>query len=333
MKYYTTVHDVKNIDELVQEALFIKQDPYTFSKLGKNKTLGLIFMNPSLRTRLSTQKAAINLGMNVMVMNIDKEGWTMEMEDGAVMNGGTVEHVKDAAAVMGQYCDIIGIRCFPSLINKEEDYSEKVLLKFMKHCNVPIISLESATLHPLQSLADIITIKEHWHQQKKPKVVLTWAPHIKALPQAVANSFSEWMCKTDVDFVITHPEGYELCEDYTPGAKIVYDQQEALRDADFVYVKNWSCYNDYGKVLCSDSSWMLTNEKLKTTNNAKVMHCLPVRRNVELSDEVLDGKNSLVLKQAHNRLFAAQAVLKKLIESNNSVSNKIYPADEKIIHY
>ena len=333
MKYFTTVHDVNNIDELMQEALMLKQDPYAFSQIGKNKTLGLIFMNPSLRTRLSTQKAAMNLGMNVMVMNIDKEGWALEMEDGAVMNGTSVEHVKDAAAIIGQYCDVIGIRCFPNLKSKQEDYSEKVLLKFMKHCKVPLVSLESATLHPLQSLADLITIKENWKLKRKPKVVLTWAPHIKPLPQAVANSFSEWMCAADIDFTITHPEGYELCEDYTKGATISYDQEDALAAADFVYVKNWSSYSDYGKILCEDKSWMLTNKKLEVTNLAKVMHCLPVRRNVELSDEVLDGPNSLVLEQANNRLFAAQTVLKKILKDNYKVSNSIYSENEKIIHY
>jgi N-succinyl-L-ornithine transcarbamylase len=315
MKFFTSVNDVKNIDQLVQDAIALKKNPYAYPQLGKNKTIGLIFMNPSLRTRLSTQKAAMNFGMNVMVMNIDKEGWALEMEDGAVMNGTTVEHIKDAAAVMGQYCDIIGIRCFPTLKSREEDYSENVLLKFKTYCKVPIVSLESSTLHPLQSLADTITIKEEWNEKRKPKVVLTWAPHIKPLPQAVANSFSEWMCKADVDFIITHPKDYELATTFTNGAKIIYDQQEALRDADFIYVKNWSAYTDYGKILCTDASWMLTGEKLKATNNAKVMHCLPVRRNVELSDEILDGPNSLVQKQAFNRLFSAQAVLKNILET------------------
>lgn len=315
MKFFTSVNDVNNIDALVQDAIALKKNPYAYPQLGKNKTIGLIFMNPSLRTRLSTQKAAMNFGMNVMVMNIDKEGWALEMEEGAVMNGTTVEHVKDAAAVMGQYCDVIGIRCFPSLKSKEEDYSENVLKKFKSYCNVPIVSLESATLHPLQSLADVITIKEEWKEKRKPKVVLTWAPHIKPLPQAVSNSFSEWMCKIDVDFTITHPKGYELATDFTKGAKIEHDQQEALHGADFIYVKNWSAYADYGKIVCTDNSWMLTNEKLKITNNAKVMHCLPVRRNVELSDEILDGPNSLVQKQAFNRLFSAQAVLKNILET------------------
>ena len=315
MKFFTSVNDVKNIDALVQDAIALKKNPYAYPQLGKNKTIGLIFMNPSLRTRLSTQKAAMNFGMNVMVMNIDKEGWALEMEEGAVMNGTTVEHVKDAAAVMGQYCDVIGIRCFPNLKSKEEDYSENVLKKFTTYCNVPIVSLESATLHPLQSLADTITIREEWKEKRKPKVVLTWAPHIKPLPQAVSNSFSEWMCKADVDFTITHPKDYELAANFTQGAKIVHDQQEALQGADFIYVKNWSAYTDYGKILCTDTSWMLTNEKLKITNNAKVMHCLPVRRNVELSDEILDGPNSLVQKQAFNRLFSAQAVLKNVLEA------------------
>jgi N-succinyl-L-ornithine transcarbamylase len=315
MKFFTSVNDVKNIDQLVQDAITLKSNPYAYPQLGKNKTIGLIFMNPSLRTRLSTQKAAMNFGMNVMVMNIDKEGWALEMEEGATMNGTTVEHIKDAAAVMGQYCDIIGIRCFPTLKSKEEDYSENVLLKFKTYCKAPIISLESATLHPLQSLADTITIKEEWKGKKRPKVVLTWAPHIKPLPQAVSNSFSEWMCKADVDFTITHPKDYELATTFTKGAKIVHDQQEALRNADFIYVKNWSAYTDYGKILCTDKNWMLTNEKLKVTNNAKVMHCLPVRRNVELSDEILDGPNSLVQKQAFNRLFSAQVVLKNILEA------------------
>lgn len=315
MKKFTSIKDVNNLDGLINEALLIKQNPYAFSGLGKNKTLGLIFLNASLRTRLSTQKAAMNLGMNTMVINIDKEGWALEMEEGAIMNGNSVEHVKDAAAVIGQYCDIIGIRCFPSLKNKEEDYSEKILSQFMKYCNVPIVSLESATLHPLQSFADLLTIKENWKKTGKPKVVLTWAPHIKPLPQAVANSFSEWMCQSDVEFVISHPEGYELNTDFTTGAQIVYNQQEALKNADFVYVKNWSCYSDYGKMLPQEHDWMLTNEKLKITNQAKVMHCLPVRRNLELSDEVLDSSQSLVQEQANNRLYVAQTVLKKILEN------------------
>lgn len=318
MKHFTTVHDVASVEDLVKDAIDLKKNPYLYRELGRNKTLGLIFLNPSLRTRLSTQKAAMNLGMTVMVMNIDKDGWALEFEDGATMNGSSVEHIREAASVMGTYCDVIGIRCFPTLQKQDEDYSEKILIKFMKHCRIPVVSLESATLHPLQSLADLITIEEHKKKERKPKVVLTWAPHIKALPQAVPNSFSEWMGKADVDFVITHPKGYELKDDYTRNAVITHDQEEALKDADFVYVKNWSSYSDYGKVLSTDASWMLNEKKLSATNDARVMHCLPVRRNVELSDEILDGKRSLVVKQAENRVFAAQAVLKKILEKNFS---------------
>lgn len=315
MKYFTSVTDIEDPEWLVKEALQMKKDPYAFNSLGKNKTLGLIFMNPSLRTRLSTQKAAVNLGMNVMVMNIDKEGWALEFTDGAVMNGTTVEHIKDAAAVMGQYCDVMGIRCFPLLQSRADDYSEALLKSFIKYSNVPVVSLESATLHPLQSLADLITIREHWNKQTKPKVVLTWAPHIKALPQAVPNSFAEWMCRSEVDFVITHPEGMELDKQFTEGAAIVYDQHKALEAADFVYVKNWSSYKDYGKPLMHADQWLLNADKIKHTNEAKIMHCLPVRRNVEMSDELLDGANSLVQQQAGNRLFAAQAVLKNILTS------------------
>jgi len=314
MKLFSSVHDVQNINALVNEALALKKNPYGFQHLGKNKTIGLVFLNPSLRTRMSTQKAALNLGMNVMVLNIDKEGWALELQDGAVMNKGTVEHIREAAAVMGQYVDIIGVRSFPGLKDREEDYSEAIFNKFVKFCGVPVVSLESATRHPLQSLADLVTIEELKTKQR-PKVVLTWAPHIKPLPQAVPNSFAEWMCKADVDFVITHPKGYELSTDFTNGATILHDQQEALKDADFIYVKNWSAFEPYGKVLPGNENWMLTNESLKATNNAKVMHCLPVRRNLELSDEILDGANSVVVHEAGNRVWAAQAVLKDILES------------------
>ncbi|MES2689270.1 MAG: acetylornithine carbamoyltransferase [Bacteroidota bacterium] len=314
MKQFTSVHDSNNIAHLVEQALVVKADPYQWSKLGQHKTLGLVFLNPSLRTRLSTQKAALNLGMNVMVMNMDKEGWALEFNDGAVMNGTSVEHIKDAAAVMGQYCDIIGIRCFPSLTNRVEDDNETLLNKFIEYAKVPVVSLESATRHPLQSFADLITIKENWKHARQPKVVLTWAPHIKALPQAVPNSFSEWMCKADVNFVVTHPEGLELHERFTQGAIITHHQDEALKDADFIYVKNWSSYHDYGKPFMNGSGWLLDEERLKITNQAKIMHCLPVRRNVELSDELLDGTRSLVLQQANNRLFAAQTVLKNILQ-------------------
>lgn len=314
MNQFTSVNDVANIKSFVKEALKLKSDPLAFSKLGKNKTLGLLFLNPSLRTRLSTQKAAMNLGMNVMVMNVDKDGWALEMQDDVIMNGSTVEHIKDAAAVIGTYCDIVGLRSFPGLKNKAEDYNEETLSKFIKYAKVPVVSLESATLHPLQSFADLITIEENRKKNKKPKVVLTWAPHIKALPQAVANSFSEWMNKADVDFVITHPQGYELDKKFSGNAIIIHNQDEALKGADFVYVKNWSSYSDYGKILTAGEGWMLTNKKLEQTNKAKVMHCLPVRRGLELAHEVIDGPNSLILQQAENRVYAAQAVLKQMLK-------------------
>jgi N-succinyl-L-ornithine transcarbamylase len=314
MKLFSSVHDVTDINVLAKEALELKRSPYSHSHLGKNKTIALVFMNPSLRTRMSTQKAAINLGMNAMVLNIDKEGWALELKDGAIMNGTTVEHIREAAAVMGEYADIIGVRSFPGLKDRELDYSEDIFNKFVKYCGVPVVSLESATRHPLQSLADLVTIEE-LKTKARPKVVLTWAPHVKALPQAVPNSFAEWMCKADVDFTIAHPVGYELNPGFTDGANITNNQDEALKDADFIYVKNWSAYEPYGKVTGGYDDWMLTNQKLKITNDAKVMHCLPVRRNIELSDEILDGPNSVVVHEAGNRVWAAQAVLKRMLES------------------
>lgn len=319
MKLFSSVHDVPDIKQFVNDALALKANPYAHQSLGKNKTLGLVFMNPSLRTRLSTQKAALNLGMNVMVMNMDKEGWALETQDGVVMNGTTVEHIREAAAVMGMYCDILGLRSFPKLHNREEDYSEDFFNKFVKYCAVPVVSLESATRHPLQSFADLITIHETWNNKgTKPKVVLAWAPHVKALPQAVPNSFAEWMCKAQqdgmIDFTIAQPEGYELAEEFTPAATIAYNLEEALIGADYVYVKNWSSYKEYGKVLTYPDGWMMNNEKLQITNNAKVMHCLPVRRDLELSSEILDGPNSLVIHEAGNRLWAAQTVLKAMLE-------------------
>jgi N-succinyl-L-ornithine transcarbamylase len=314
MKLFSSVNDVADVNALVKEALALKQDPFAHQQLGKNKTLALVFLNPSLRTRMSTQKAALNLGMNVMVLNIDKEGWALELRDGVIMDGTTVEHIREAAGVMGQYADIIGVRSFPGLRNREEDYSEMIFNKFVEFCKVPVVSLESATRHPLQSLADLVTIEE-LKTTARPKVVLTWAPHIKPLPQAVPNSFSEWMCKADVDFTIVQPKGYELCTDFTQGANISYNQDEALAGADFIYVKNWSAYEPYGNILGKHEEWMLTNKKLEQTNNAKVMHCLPVRRNLELSDEILDGPNSIVVHEAGNRVWAAQAVLKQMLES------------------
>lgn len=319
MKNFISVHDVTDIKVLVKKALEYKAHPFKDRTLGTDKRIGLLFLNPSLRTRLSTQVAAANLGMEAIVFNVDKEGWALEFEEGAIMSGNTVEHVKDAAPILGQYFDMLCIRTFPSLKNRDDDYSEMYIKQFMQYAGVPVISLESATLHPLQSLTDIITITEHQLQQaplnRKPKVVLTWAPHVKALPQCVANSFAQWVnAWGEADFVITHPEDYDLSEEYTKGATITHNQKEALAGADYVYVKNWSTFQDYGKIYENDPSWMLTTESLKTTNNAKVMHCLPVRRNVELSDEILDSANSLVTRQAGNRVWAAQAVISELLK-------------------
>lgn len=317
MKQFISTADVPSVPRLVDIALNYKADPFRDKELGKNKTVGMIFLNPSLRTRLSTQVAARNLGMEAIVFNIDKEGWALEMNDGVVMNGNTTEHVKEAAAVMGQYFDILAIRTFPGLKNKEEDYTEKYINQFIKYAGVPVVSLESATLHPLQSLTDVITIREHWNQPRKPKVVMTWAPHVKALPQAVPNSFAQWMNACgEADFVITHPEGYELDEKFSGNARIEYNQDKALQDADFVYVKNWSSYRDYGKIINTDPSWTFTNAKLALTNSAKVMHCLPVRRNVVIADEVLDGPQSIVIQEAGNRVWAAQAVLSEILKAN-----------------
>ena len=323
MKQFISVKDVANINALVKKALSYKEQPLLDKNLGAHKRIGLLFFNPSLRTRLSTQVAAQNLGMEPILFNVDKEGWALEFSEGAVMNGTTVEHIKDAAPVLGNYFNILCIRTFPSLQDKSADYSEHIIHQFIKYAGIPVVSLESATLHPLQSLTDMITMQESMNlsgtfTNKKPKVVLTWAPHIKSIPQCVANSFSEWVnAWGEADFVITHPEGYELAEAYTNGATITHDQDEALKDADFVYVKNWSSYQDYGKVLCTDANWMLTNAKLAVSNHAKVMHCLPVRRNVELSDEILDGANSLVTKEASNRVWAAQAVLSEILLTAN----------------
>jgi N-succinyl-L-ornithine transcarbamylase len=320
MKQFISAHDVNNIEGLVQSALQYKGAPLKDSTLGKGKRLGCIFLNPSMRTRLSTQIAAQQLGMETIVFNVGQEGWSMEFEDEAIMSGTTVEHVKDAAPILGRYFDILGIRSFPSLKNKEEDYSELVIHQFIKHARIPVVSLESATLHPLQSLTDVITITEQLALRplsgRKPRVVLTWAPHIKPLPQCVANSFAQWITEWGkAELVIAHPEDYTLDPSFTKGARITHDQEEALEGADFIYVKNWSTYNDYGKIYCNDPGWMLTNAKLKNTREARVMHCLPVRRNVELSDEILDGSNSLVTEQGGNRVWAAQAVLADVLKS------------------
>lgn len=314
MRNFLSVQDVKDVGELVKKALHMKAHPLVNQSLGKNKRVGLLFLNPSMRTRLSTQVAAANLGMETFVFNVSQEGWALEFEEEVLMNGTSVEHVKDMAPILGKYFDVLGVRTFPSLQNREEDYREFYIQQFVKYCGIPVISLESATLHPLQSLTDIITLTESFSEKRKPKIVLTWAPHVKALPQCVANSFSQWVnAWGKSDFVITHPEGYALADQFTRGATIIPDQDEALRNADFVYVKNWSAYHDYGKVLRSDPSWMLNHDKLKLTTNAKVMHCLPVRRNVELSGQVLDGPDSIVTQQAANRVWAAQAVLSEIL--------------------
>jgi N-succinyl-L-ornithine transcarbamylase len=314
MKNFISVRDASDIKSLIKKALDYKADPFKDKTLAANKRIGLLFLNPSMRTRLSTQIAAANLGMESIVFNVGSEGWALEFEDEAIMSGTTVEHVKDAAPILGNYFDVLGIRTFPSLQNKVDDYSELYINQFIKYAGIPVLSLESATLHPLQSLTDLITISETFKEKRRPKIVLTWAPHVKALPQCVANSFSQWVnAWGEAEFIITHPEDYELDTKFTNGASISYNQQEALTGADYVYVKNWSTYNDYGRIYCNDPSWMLSNKKLAVTNNARVMHCLPVRRNVELSDEVLDSANSLVTQQASNRVWAAQAVLSELL--------------------
>ena len=311
MKHFISLHDVDNVQELVQEGIRQKANRFADQSLGKNKTIGLLFFNQSLRTRLSTQKAAENLGMNVLMMNVGQDSWQLEMEDGIIMNGDKAEHVKEAAAVIGSYCDIIAVRAFAELKDRDADYREIVMEKFRQYAGVPIVNLESATRHPCQSLADLITIEET-KKVDRPKVVLTWLPHFKSLPQAVANSFSEWVNKTDYEFVITHPEGYDLAPEIVGNAKVIYDQNEALKGADFVYGKNWSSYTNYGQVLSKDSSWMITKEKMDLTNNGLFMHCLPVRRNLKVSDEVLDNQ-SVVIQQAANREWSAQAVLKSIL--------------------
>ena len=323
MKKFTSVSDVENLQQIIKKALQIKENPLSEPEKGKGKTIGLVFLNSSLRTRLSSQIAAQNLGLNVLTLNAAQEAWNLEFADGAVMNGDTVEHIKDAIEVLNQYCDIIAVRCFAGMKSKEDDVNESILSQFEQHAKVPVISLESATRHPLQSLADCITITENWHFDKlsvnrKPKVVLTWAPHIKPIAHAVGNSFAEWMQEMDVDFVIANPEGYDLDKKFTKNVKVIHNQEEALKDADFIYVKNWSSFDDYAAMPEVKDNWMLTNEKLENTNQAKVMHCLPVRRNVELSDEVMDGENSIIYQQAKNRIFSAQAVFSEILDELNS---------------
>ncbi|MBQ4804053.1 N-acetylornithine carbamoyltransferase [Aquimarina sp. MMG015] len=312
MNNYFSIKDVDSLYTWVNEAIELKQNPLSNKILGADKTIGLLFFNPSLRTRLSTQKAALNLGMNVIVMNFTGEGWSLEYGDGTVMDQGNSEHVKEAAQVVSQYCDVLAIRAFAKLENREDDYKENVLKNFMVHATIPVVNMESATGHPLQALTDAITITEN-KPIHKPKIVLSWAPHPKALPQAVANSFVEMVQQMEADFVITHPVGFELANHITNEVPIDYNQENALKDADFVYVKNWSSYAEYGKTS-QDQNWKITEEKMKLTNNAKFMHCLPVRRNVVVDDAVIDSDNSIVIEQANNRTYAAQLVLKKILE-------------------
>ncbi|MDC6404622.1 MULTISPECIES: acetylornithine carbamoyltransferase [Maribacter] len=311
MTHYLSIKDIDNLSVWVKEARILKSQPKADKNLGANKTICMLFFNNSLRTRLSTQKAAMNLGMDVMVMNFGSEGWTLEYGDGTVMDQNTSEHVKEAAQVVSQFCDIVAIRAFATLTDKEQDEAEVVLNGFKKYAGIPIVNMESSVGHPLQALADAITLEEH-NSKERPKVVLSWAPHPKALPHAVANSFVEMMQLQEADFVITHPKGYELNPAITKDVHIEYDQEKALQDADFVYIKNWSSYKEYGKVLNQDPNWMMTKKKLRS---AKFMHCLPVRRNVVVEDAVLDSDQSLVIEQANNRTYAAQIVLKKILEN------------------
>ena len=320
MRNFTCVKDIQeacgSLDAAVKEALAIKADRFAYSHLGKNKTLMMVFFNSSLRTRLSTQKAALNLGMNVIVLDINQGAWKLETERGVIMDGDRPEHILEAIPVMGSYCDVIGVRSFARFENKEDDYNEVILNQFIKYSGRPVFSMEAATGHPLQSFADLITIEEH-KTVARPKVVLTWAPHPKALPQAVPNSFAEWMQAADYDFVITHPKGYELAPEFAGNARIEYDQMKAFEGADFVYAKNWAAYSgdNYGKILCTDRSWTVSERQMAVTNNAHFMHCLPVRRNMIVTDDVIESPRSLVIPEAANREISATVVLKKILES------------------
>ncbi len=316
MRFYTNVKDLGDLNAAVKEALEVKKDRYAYKHLGENKTCLMIFFNSSLRTRLSTQKAAMNLGMNTMVLDVNQGAWKLETERGVVMDGDKPEHLLEAVPVMAQYCDIIGVRAFAQFENKEDDYNEKILNQFIKYSGKPVFSMEAATGHPLQAFADLITIEEH-KTKARPKVVLTWAPHPRALPQAVPNSFADFMNEADVDFVITHPKGYELDEKFVRGAKVEYDQDKAFAGADFIYAKNWAAYQDpnYGQILSSDRSWTVTTEKMALTNKAKFMHCLPVRRNMIVSDDVIESPESIVIQEAANREISAQVVMKRILEN------------------
>ena len=316
MKNFISVNDIGNLNDAVKDALEIKADRFKYCELGKNKTLMMVFFNSSLRTRLSTQKAALNLGMNVIVLDINQGAWKLETERGVIMDGDKPEHILEAIPVMGSYCDVIGVRSFARFENKEDDYNEVILNQFIKYSGRPVFSMEAATRHPLQSFADLITIEEH-KTVARPKVVLTWAPHPKALPQAVPNSFAEWMNAADYDFVITHPEGYELDPQFVGNAKVEYDQMKAFEGADFVYAKNWAAYigDNYGKVLSKDRSWTVSDRQMAVTNNAHFMHCLPVRRNMIVTDDVIESPRSLVIPEAANREISATVVLKRILEN------------------
>lgn len=316
MRNFITVNDIGDLKSAVKEALEIKADRFKYCELGKNKTLMMVFFNSSLRTRLSTQKAALNLGMNVIVLDINQGAWKLETERGVIMDGDKPEHILEAIPVMGSYCDVIGVRSFARFENKADDYNEVILNQFIKYSGRPVFSMEAATRHPLQSFADLITIEEH-KTKERPKVVLTWAPHPKALPQAVPNSFAEWMNATDYDFVITHPKGYELDPAFVGNARVEYDQMKAFEGADFIYAKNWAAYtgDNYGKVICTDRSWTVSERQMAVTNNAHFMHCLPVRRNMIVTDEVIESPRSLVIPEAANREISATVVLKRIVES------------------
>ena len=316
MRNFTTVDDIGDLHDAVKQALEVKQNRFAYQNLGRNRTLLMIFFNSSLRTRLSTQKAAMNLGMNTIVLDVNQGAWKLETERGVIMDGDKPEHLLEAIPVMGCYCDVIGVRAFAGFSSKDDDYSEKIINQFIKYSGRPVFSMEAATRHPLQSFADLITIEEYKTVQR-PKVVLTWAPHPKALPQAVPNSFAEWMNRTDYEFVIANPEGYDLAPQFVGNARVYHDQDEALRGADFVYAKNWSAFQDpnYGKVISTDRSWTITTEKMALTNNAYFMHCLPVRRNMIVSDDVIESERSLVIPEAANREISAQVVLMRILQS------------------
>ncbi len=317
LQHFRSVHDVPDLGKLLDLAAEYKRSPRRDVSLGTGRTLGLVFLNPSTRTRISTQVAARNLGMEVVVFNASQDGWALEFDDEAVMNGTSVEHIREAAPVLGQYCDVLAVRSFPALLDRAEDQREMILNQFVRYSGRPVVSLESTTLHPLQSLADLLTIRELWREKRRPRVALCWAPHIKALPHCVANSFAQWVTAWgEADLVVAHPDGYQLDPSYTGNAEITTNLDAALAGADFVYVKNWSAANPYGQAICDDASWMLTPQKMALTNAARVMHCLPVRRNLELAGAVLDSPASAVIQQAGNRVWAAQAVLGSILKTS-----------------